>query len=207
MDKMEIWNLDFEVRAEENEEHGHFLSGRPIVFGQRTDLGFWDEIIEHGALDTTDLKDVRFLVNHNTDMIPLARSRNNTPNSTMQMTVDDEGMLIRVDLDIENNTEARNLYSAVGRGDITGMSFMFSVDGDSWDEADTDHPTRHIRSIRRVLEVSAVTFPAYAQTSIQTRGLSEALESAKDSLENERARLRAVERQKQKIRILTEVLT
>lgn len=207
MDKMEIRNLDFEVRAEENEEHGHFLSGRPIVFGQRTDLGFWDEIIEHGALDTTDLKDVRFLVNHNTDMIPLARSRNNTPNSTMQMTVDDEGMLIRVDLDIENNTEARNLYSAVGRGDITGMSFMFSVDGDSWDEADTDHPTRHIRSIRRVLEVSAVTFPAYAQTSIQTRGLSEALESAKDSLENERARLRAVERQKQKIRILTEVLT
>ena len=206
MDKMEIRNLDFEVRAEENEEHGHFLSGRPIVFGQRTDLGLWDEVIEQGALDSTDLKDVRFLVNHNTDMIPLARSRNNTPNSTMQMVVDEDGMIIRVDLDTENNTEAKNLYSAVGRGDITGMSFMFSVDKDTWDEADSDHPLRHIRSIRRVYEVSAVTFPAYAQTSIQTRGLPEGLESAKDSLENERARIRAVERQKQKIRILTEVL-
>lgn len=205
MEKMEIRNLDFEVRAEENEEHGHFLSGRPIVFGQRTDLGMWDEVIERGALDTTDLKDVRFLVNHNTDMIPLARSRNNTPNSTMQMVVDEDGMTIRVDLDTENNSEARNLYSAVGRGDITGMSFMFSVDGDSWDNADSEHPLRHIRSIRRVLEVSAVTFPAYAQTSIQTRGLSEALDNAKDSLENERARIRAVERHKQKIRILTEV--
>lgn len=205
MEKMEIRNLDFEIRADQSEDHGHFLSGRPIVYGQRTDLGFWDEIIDRGALDTTDLKDVRFLVNHNTDMIPLARSRNNTPNSTMQMTVDEDGMLIRVDLDTENNTEARNLYSAVGRGDISGMSFMFSVDKDSWDEADTDHPTRHVRSIKRVLEVSAVTFPAYAQTSIQTRGLSEALDSAKDSLENERARIRAVERRKQKIRIMTEV--
>lgn len=206
MEKVEIRNLDFEVRAESNDEHGHFLSGRPIVFGQRTDLGWYDEIIEQGALDTTDLKDVRFLVNHNTDMIPLARSRNNTENSTMQMTVDADGMGIRVDLDTENNADAKSLYSAVGRGDITGMSFMFSVDKDSWDDADTDHPTRHIRSIRRVMEVSAVTFPAYSQTSIQTRGLTDALDSAKVSLESVRAEMRAVERQKKRIKILTEVM-
>ena len=91
--KRELRTFDFEVRAEENEEHGHFLSGLPIVFGQRTNLGWYDEIIEKGALDLTDLKDVRFLVNHNTDMIPLARSRNNNENSTMQMSVDAEGML------------------------------------------------------------------------------------------------------------------
>lgn len=206
METMEIRNLDFEVRAEENEEHGHFLSGRPIVFGQRTDIGWYEEIIEPGALDSTDLKDVRFLVNHNTDMIPLARSRNNNEHSTMQMSVDADGMSIRVDLDTENNSDARNLYSAVGRGDITGMSFMFSVDKDSWDDADTDHPVRHIRSIRRVMEVSAVTFPAYSSTSIQTRGLSDALDSAKKSLESERERLRGIERKKQKIKILTEVL-
>ena len=204
--KREIRAFDFEVRAEENEEHGHFLSGRPIVFGQRTDIGWYEEIIEPGALDSTDLKDVRFLVNHNTDMIPLARSRNNNEHSTMQMSVDADGMSIRVDLDTENNSDARNLYSAVGRGDITGMSFMFSVDKDSWDDADTDHPVRHVRSIRRVMEVSAVTFPAYSSTSIQTRGLSDALDSAKKSLESERERLRGIERRKQKIRIMTEVL-
>ena len=204
--KMEIRNLEFEVRADQNEEHGSFITGRPIVFDARTNIGPWDEIIDRGALDETDLKDVRFLVNHNIDMIPLARSRNNTPNSTMQMSVDESGMGIRVDLDIENNADARSLYSAVNRGDITGMSFMFSVDKDSWDEADSEHPTRHIRSIRRVMEVSAVTFPAYAQTSIQTRGLSDALDSAKESLESERNRLREIERKKQKIRIMTEVL-
>lgn len=202
----EIRTFEFEVRAEQNEEHGHFLTGRPIVFEQQTDLGWYSEIIDRGALDDTDLKDVRFLVNHNTDMIPLARSRNNTAKSTMQMSVDDDGMAIRVDLDTENNADAKSLYSAVGRGDISGMSFMFSVDKDSWDDADSEHPTRHVRSIARVLEVSAVTFPAYSQTSIQTRGLSDALESAKKSLESVRAEKRAIERKKQKIRILTEVL-
>ena len=199
--KREIRAFDFEVRAEENEEHGHFLTGRPIVNGQRTDLGWYDEIIEQGALDTTDLKDVRFLVNHNTDMIPLARSRNNTENSTMQMTVDENGMVIRADLDIENNSDAKNLYSAVARGDISGMSFMFSVDGDSWDEPNSEHPTRHIRSIGRVMEVSAVTFPAYSATSIQTRGLSEALDGAKESLDGVRAEQLEIERRRMKLKM------
>ena len=199
--KKEIRAFNFDVRAEENEQHGHFLSGRPIVFGQRTNLGWYDEIIEAGALDTTDLKDVRFLVNHNTDMIPLARSRNNTENSTMQMSVDADGMGIRVDLDTENNADARSLYSAVSRGDITGMSFMFVVDKDSWDNVDTEHPTRHVRSIRNVMEVSAVTWPAYSQTSIQARGIADALDSAKASLESERAKVAELKLAKEKIKL------
>lgn len=203
--KKEIRAFNFDVRAEENEQHGHFLSGRPIVYGQRTDLGFYDEIIDQGALDLTDLKDVRFLVNHNVDMIPLARSRNNNENSTMQMVVDSEGMNIRVDLDTENNADAKSLYSAVSRGDITGMSFMFTVDKDAWENVDTEHPLRHVQSIRNVLEVSAVTFPAYSATSIQARGFADALDSAKASLDSERSRLAEIEKQKQKIRILMEI--
>lgn len=198
----EIRAFTFEVRAENNEEHGNFLEGRPIVYDSRTNLGWYDEIIERGALDTTDLKDVRFLVNHNTDMIPLARSRNNTVNSTMQMEIDEKGMKIRVDLDTENNTEAKSLYSAVERGDIDGMSFMFTVDEDKWEDIDSDHPTRSILKISKVFEVSAVTFPAYEDTSIQARGLSNALDSAKESLENVKAEARKLERRKQTIRIL-----
>jgi len=199
----EIRAFTFEVRAENNEEHGNFLEGRPIVYDSRTNLGWYDEIIERGALDTTDLKDVRFLVNHNTDMIPLARSRNNTVNSTMQMEIDEKGMKIRVDLDTENNTEAKSLYSAVERGDIDGMSFMFTVDEDKWEDIDSDHPTRSILKISKVFEVSAVTFPAYEDTSIQARGLSKALDSAKESLENVKAEARKLERRKQTLRILT----
>lgn len=202
----EIRAFEFEVRAEENEEHGHYLTGTPIVYDERTDLGWYDEIIDDGALTDTDLRDVRFLVNHNTDMIPLARSRNNNINSTMQMSVvPQKGMDIRVDLDTENNAEAKSLYSAVQRGDISGMSFMFAVNEDAWEDLDSDHPTRHIRSFARVYEVSAVTFPAYEQTSIQARGLADALDSAKASLESARAAERELERRKQKIRILMEV--
>ena len=201
----EIRAFNFDVRAEENEEHGHFLSGRPIVYNSRTDLGWYDEIIEAGALDGTDLRDVRFLVNHNTDMIPLARSRNNTENSTMQMTVDGDGMGIRVDLDTENNAEAKSLYSAVSRGDISGMSFMFTVDKDAWDDIESEHPTRTIRAIGRVLEVSAVTFPAYEATSIQARGLADALDSARASLESERTRMKKMEQRKKAIKLLLEV--
>jgi HK97 family phage prohead protease len=196
----EIQVFNFEIRAEENEEHGHFISGRPIVYDQKTDMGWYDEVIESGALEYTDLKDVRFLVNHNTDMIPLARSRNNNANSTMQLTTDQDGLGIRADLDIENNADAKSLYSAVQRGDITGMSFMFSVDKDSWDDIDTEHPTRHIRSISKVLEVSAVTFPAYSQTSIQTRGLSEALDGARVSLDS--VKTERLEFEKKKLQML-----
>ncbi len=202
----EIRAFEFEVRAEQNEEHGHYLSGQPIVYNEKTDLGWYDEIIDEGALTETDLRDVRFLINHNTDMIPLARSRNNNANSTMQMeVVPGAGMSIRVDLDTENNTEARSLYSAVERGDISGMSFMFTVDGDTWEDLDSEHPTRHIRAISKVFEVSAVTFPAYEATSITARGLADALDSAKASLESAKAAADAIERRKQKIKILMEV--
>ena len=206
MKDYELRQFQFEVRADQNEDHGDFLTGTPIVFGQKTDLGFWDEIIDRKALDNTDLKDVRFLVNHNTDMIPLARSRNNNANSTMQMSVTEEGMNIRVDLDTENNSDSKALYSAVKRGDISGMSFMFSVDKDKWDDVESDHPTRTILSIGKVLEVSAVTFPAYAQTSIQARGLSDALESAKESLESAKAEKRERDKRAKKIKILLEVM-
>lgn len=177
---------DFEIRTENDEKHGDHLTGRPIVFGKATDLAFFDETIDAGALDATDLRDVRFLINHNTDMVPLARSRRNNESSTMQMEVDSEGMAIRVDLDTENNSEARNLYSAVKRGDISGMSFMFEVNGESWEDLDSDHPTRHITDIRKVYEVSAVTFPAYEDTSITARDDKDALDSARAALDREK---------------------
>ena len=181
--------FNFEVRAEQDEKHGDYITGTPIVFDQATDMGWYEEKIDRGALADTDLKDVRFLIGHNTSMIPLARSRNNNENSTMQMSVTDAGMDIRVDLDTENNAEARALYSAVRRGDMSGMSFMFTVDGDTWSDIDTEYPKRTITSIRKVYELSAVAFPAYEGTSIQAASEGETLDSVKASLESARKRL------------------
>lgn len=183
--ELERRSYNFEVRAQTG-EHGTIITGRPIVYNSKTNLGFYDEVIESGALDLTNLNDVRFLINHDTSRIPLARSRRNNGKSTMQFTVDPMGLnLDWVMLDVENNSEARALYSAVERGDISGMSFMFSVDDEEWENLESDHPTRHIRKIGSVVEVSAVTFPAYESTEIQARSKA-ALENARSALENAR---------------------
>lgn len=190
-------SFNFEVRAERDSENGTFITGRPIVYNQRTDLGWFDEEIEEGALDEKGLRDVRFLVNHNTDMIPLARSRRNNKNSTMQLEIVKEGLDIRVNLDTENNPEARALYSAVQREDVSGMSFMFEIDGEEWENLESDHPLRRIKKIGNVYEVSACTFPAYEATTIEARNNSDALESAKEALERaKRDKVEAIKKEK-----------
>ena len=174
-----------EVRAEDGAENESIIEGRPIVYGSRTDLGWFDEIIEPGALDNADLSDVRLLVNHDLSKIPLARSRNNNMNSTMQLRPNESGLDISARIDTGANADAQALDSAVRRGDISGMSFMFFVDGDAWEDLESDHPTRRITAISRVVEVSAVTFPAYPDTEIYARS-NEALESARQTLESAR---------------------
>lgn len=175
-----------EFRTEENQ--GNVIIGRPIVYDKATNLGYFEEVIERGALDETDLKDVLFFVNHDINKIPLARSRNNNKNSTMQLKVDNEGLEIKAILDVENNSDAKNLYSAISRGDITGMSFMFNVEEEEWKNLDSELPLRIIKKISIVREVSAVCFPAYEATSINARD-KVALDNAKMTLESVRASL------------------
>lgn len=184
MKELEQRAFCFDIRAE-GTENGNIITGRPIVYNSRTDLGLFDEIIEAGALLNTDLKDVRFLVNHDLSKIPLARSRRNNGNSTLFLRVDELGMDIRATLDTENNSEARALYSAVQRGDISGMSFMFTIDDEEWEDLESEHPTRRIKAIGTIVEVSAVTFPAYDSTSISTRS-QQALDNARAALEKAR---------------------
>lgn len=185
--ELERRSYDFEIRAESMDDDEKVITGRPIVYNSRTDLGWFDEVIESGALDGANLNDVRFLVNHDRSMIPLARSRrNNFSKNTMQLSTDQQGMNIDyVRLDTENNSTARALYSAVERGDITGMSFLFSIDDEEWENLESDHPTRHIKKIGSVVEISAVTFPAYEATEIYARS-KEALDNARSALENAR---------------------
>ena len=192
----EIRKLRFEVRAEENlVNHKASLVGLPIVYGQVIQYGWRREVIDPGAVDEhTDLTDVPFLIGHNTGMVPLARSRNNNENSTMQLKRVENGLEIRVDLDIENNQDAKTLYSAVKRGDITGMSFMFTVDKSMWEDEDSDNPIRRIMHIDKVFEVSAVAFPAYDETKLQAAGKDPTLESDEDPLES------ALKRELQEVR-------
>jgi hypothetical protein len=97
-------------------------------------------------------------------------------------------LFIKTHLDVENNSTARELCSAVKRGDIEDMSFAFGVvvEGEEWSDLDKEIPHRKITKISKVYEVSAVNDGAYPQTEINAR--SEAtLDNAKRTLDNVRA--------------------
>ena len=175
---------DFQTSTEER----YNIQGHAAVFNQMVSIGGWfNEIIERGAFDGCDFRDVSLFVNHETNQIPLARSRSSHSNSTMELEVDDIGLFIRANVDIENNPEAKTLHSSISRGDIDGMSFMFRIKEQKWENLDTDMPTRRILKIAKVYEVSAVNYPAYDQTDISARDKS-VLDSAKQAVEEARAK-------------------
>lgn len=162
-----------EFRAVENEEN--VIEGVPIVFERSTKIADWagefEEVIDRHALDNADLRDVALFINHDMNKIALARTKNG--HGTMSLDIQDDGLHIKATLDVENNSEARALYSAVKRGDIDGMSFAFRIKSQEWIGLDTDVPTRRITDISVVHEVSVVNYPAYPQTSVDARSKDE----------------------------------
>ncbi len=178
---------DFRSIQQQEDGKTKRVEGHPAVFNSETSIGGWfTEVIERGAFDECDFDDVLFFVNHETRKIPLARSRRNNSNSTMRLKIDNTGLFIEADLDVENNQESRQLCSSIERGDITGMSFMFRIKEQKWENLDTPNPTRRILKISKVYEVSAVNTPAYEKTDINARD-KEALDNAKLALDNARS--------------------
>ena len=175
-----------ELRAEQD-ERGAWIEGYPIVFNQETVIGgYCREVILPEAVTDELLRDVALMIGHDFGMIPLAHSRRNNGNSTMQLTVDEHGVKMRALLDVENNPKAKEAYSAIKRGDISGMSFAFVVGEERWEDLDTDMPLRVITRLAAIYEVSLVAFPAYPGTSVQAASEGDALESVKASLESAR---------------------
>lgn len=186
-----------EVTAGENE-----IVGNPVVCGVRTQMYDYIEVIEPGALTEADISDVLLTVNHNLSDIPLARSRGGQPGETMQLTVDNYNCRITAQLDVENNPQARALHSAVSRGDITGMSFMFHVKEDSW-ERENDVLVRHIQKIDKIFDVSAVTIPAYPSTSISARSAGfESENETETEQEEQRKKAEKLELEKLKLKYM-----
>ncbi|WP_333861930.1 HK97 family phage prohead protease [Clostridium sp.] len=146
-------------------ESNLILEGIPIVFNTPTKIndvfGSYTEIIRNGALDAADLSDIRLLYNHDLTKVPLAR----TP-KTMRFNLDPVGLKMTAELPITE--EGKSIYTAVQRGDLSGMSFAFKVPpgGDNFDAKSN---TRTINKIEKVYEFSITPFPAYPQTSIEAR--------------------------------------
>lgn len=185
-DNMEKRNYDLKESRADKEENKAIVEGHAAVFGQKADIGgYFYEVIERGAFPEESLRDVALFFNHDASRIPLARCRRDNADSTMTLTVDDVGLAIRARLDVENNPEARALYSSVVRGDLSKMSFAFRVDSEQWQDLESEKPTRIIKKFAELRDVSIVNFPAYDQTDIFARA-KDTLDDAKKILEEKK---------------------
>ena len=146
------------------------LEGVAILFDTPTTIhgedGDYIEIIKPEALKAADLSDSHLFYNHDLNRVPLAR----TP-KTLKLNVDNKGLSFRAML--PDTEDARAIHTAVKRGDLSGVSFGFTVPegGDSYDPKTN---TRTINKISKLFEISVVPFPAYPQTSVEARSQQQA---------------------------------
>lgn len=159
-------NYPAEFRADS--ESG-LIVGVPIVFDTPTDIGGWfQETICKGAIDESVLRnDVGFYFNHDLNSKRIARSIIPIDRlGGMDFKIDGEKVTMRVNAN-RKRTDANDLYLGIEDGTIDGMSFMFGVAEERWEDENTDYPKRFITRIDPIIEVSAVNYPAYKSTSIQ----------------------------------------
>ena len=159
------------------------VRGNPVVFDTPTCLYEYDgvkyyELISRGAFDNADMSDFIFNVNH--ELTPYARSKN----GSLSYSIGDKFM-IEARLD-KNDQRHRQLYGDIKSGRIDKMSFSFTIAEDSYDR---ETRTRKILRVKKLYDVSAVTFPAYEQTSISARSFFESeREKERRFLEQEQRR-------------------
>ena len=163
---------DVELRTAEVRAAGDdslIVEGYASNFEVEYDLGYFKESVARGAFDDVLNDDVRFLLNHTG--APLAR----TTNGTLELTVDETGLRYRAAL--ADTQDGRDLYKLIKRGDITQSSFAFTIDSDEWSE---DRSTRTITKIGRLLDTSAVTYPASPSTTVAARNMAAAAQEAEE---------------------------
>ena len=205
----EYRNLTVEARAIEDQgDERQIVTGYASTFDEPYVLYDGDgwkylEVVDRGAFDDTDMSDVIMQYDHRGRVF--ARTRNNT----LTVTPDDKGLFIEADL---GGTEiGRELYEEIRGGYTDRMSFGFTVNGEYEESRKTDEGIRiyirHITSVQKLYDVSAVSLPANDGTSIEadatTRSIgnltdgvieriqAERLEEQRIELERRRAEVRA----------------
>jgi HK97 family phage prohead protease len=143
------------------------IVGYAAVFNSLSEnLGGFREMIAPGAFDNVLGDDVRALINHDANLI-LGR----TKAGTLTLRADDKGLYY--DIAPGQQSYFRDLVESVKRGDIDQSSFAFTVDDDKWEEDKEGRVIRTIKSVRRLYDVSPVTYPAYPDASVGVKRMQE----------------------------------
>ena len=156
-----------EMKVEKRADEPPRIRGHAALFNSLSeDLGGFREQIAPGAFTEAITKDdVRALWNHNPDHI-LGRNIS----KTLILSEDSRGLAIEI---VPPDTQlARDLMTSIERGDVSQMSFAFSVkpNGQNWGKDDEGRVVRTLTNVR-LYDVSPVTYPAYAQTDVGVRSM------------------------------------
>lgn len=151
------------------------FEGHAAVFEQRTWIGdpqkrwgWWEQVAAGAFARAVDEDDVVFLYNHDEDTV-MAR----TTSGSLELSEDKVGLRVKAELD-PADTDVARLVPKLERGDVSKMSFAFSVSKETWEILDDGDELRTIEAVDPLWDVSAVTFPAYAGTDAALRAMAEA---------------------------------
>ena len=145
---------------------------------------FRERVVKGAFEETIQNDDIRALFNHDPNYV-LGRNKA----GTLTLEEDDKGLHVRI---TPPDTQwAKDLLVSIKRGDITQMSFGFTVILDRWNyEDNTD--VRELLKVK-LYDVSPVTFPAYTQTECGIR-------SAYDNHQKEVVKAKEIAKQKLDLR-------
>lgn len=180
---MSLQRFGVELRTEVRK--GKILAGHASVFDQYADLGNHLERIANTAfkraIDAPDT-DVRALFNHDPNQL-LGRQSS----GTLRLGTDSLGLEFEVDL--PDTQVGRDVQILAERGDLTGASFGFIPDEDEWTTVNGRRVRTH-NSVRALVDVSPVTFPAYQGAGVAMRSM-EFVRPTKNSVRSQLIRARA----------------
>ena len=165
MNKHEIEYRNAESEISSSSDEGLKVKGYAVVFNVPTLLYESDGIkyyeqVDKNALTNADMKNVVFRYNHNDDFQVLARTSNNT----LTLNVDGKGLYIEADL--APTTAGKDIYELIKRKDVNKLSYAYVVETAHYEKKSNNEYVRIIDSIKKVVDVSAVDFPAYHQTDL-----------------------------------------
>lgn len=168
-----VFTAPVEMRASED----GMIEGVAAVVNSRTNLGWFDEEIRAGAFDDVLNDDVRVLFNHDPNMV-LARS--NGGQGTAELFITSEGNL-GYRYQTPNTSVGKDLAENIRLGNVSQSSFAFSIDGEEW-RKEGGRDVRSITKLKRLYDVSPVTYPAYQDTSVAKRSF-DSIEKPKEEKE------------------------
>lgn len=160
----------FRTREATEDYNGPVIEGYFAVFN--SDYEIWPGAVERvapGAFANSlagnipaVIGGVRALADHDTRIV-LGR----TTAGTLELREDEKGLYGVIKINPEDQ-EAMNLYARVQRGDVNQCSFGFDIVAEDYEHRPDGSDLWTIRDVV-LYEVSVVTFPAYAETSVQAR--------------------------------------